>query len=136
MNRNTILVAAALLVPGAAHAEFQTKQSTRSYMPARSATTEPLTVGVVLAKINNLYLTGFRRCYIKALSADPNVEGKVVVTFTVHATGRVSGVVKGVSPRVDACLISQLVKWRFPSPRNDRGGATSETFRLGLVLRQ
>ena len=26
MNRNTILVAAALLVPGAAHAEFQTKQ--------------------------------------------------------------------------------------------------------------
>jgi len=136
MNRNAIVVAAALLVPGAAHAEFQTKHSARSYTTVRSAATEPLTVGFVLAKINDLYMTGFRRCYTKALSADPTLQGKVLLTFTVHATGRVSGVVEGVSPRVETCLTSQLAKWRFPGRRNDRGGATSETFRLGLVLRR
>jgi len=134
MLRN-IIIAALLLVPGLAHAEFNAKKATSSETrPAEKAAV--LTVDGMLAKINTTYMQGMQRCYVKGLAQHTSLAGQVTVVFTVNPWGRVSGMVTGITPKVDACLSSQLSTWRFPSPRDGKDKPTVATFKINLLLRQ
>jgi len=127
MLRN-LAVALALLVPGLAHAEF--KKS------AKVMQQQTLTIDVMLAKIQSVYMSGLQRCYDRALTKDPTLSGKVTVVFTINPYGRVSGSVSGIAPTVDNCLSSQVGTWRFPSARDNRGVATEASFKINLLLRR
>src|SRR5436190_22915135 len=54
------------------------------------AATPELTPTTVLAKIERSYLGGMRQCYRARLKRDPRTRGRMVVTFTVDAAGRLS----------------------------------------------
>src|SRR5689334_18531414 len=54
------------------------------------AATPELTPTAVLAKIERSYLGGMRQCYRARLKRDPRTRGRMVVTFTVDAAGRLS----------------------------------------------
>jgi hypothetical protein len=139
MLRN-LLVALALLVPALAHAEFIKKASSDVRAPssasAKVAPVETLSVDGMLAKINSTYMLGMQRCYVKGLAQDNSLAGTVTVVFTVNPWGRVSGIVTGIAPKVDACLSNQLTTWRFPSPRDAKDRPSTATFKINLLLRQ
>jgi hypothetical protein len=124
MLRN-LLVAAALLMPGLANAEFK---------KAAKVVPQALTIEGMLDKINNVYMSGLQRCYVKALAKDPSLAGKVTVVFTINPWGRVNGSVAGIAPVVDNCLTAQVGTWRFPSPRDSRGVPTEASFKINLLL--
>src|SRR5690349_5025916 len=60
-----------------------------------------LSVDHVMSKINTVYMTGLQRCYTKSLKVDPNVSGKVTLTFTVDVKGRVLSDLEGVNSIFD-----------------------------------
>lgn len=80
----------------------------------------------ILATIN-AHLGTIRRCYEKALIADPALQGKVVVTFRIDPTGRVQNAraVSSTVPAIDACVVAEVAAMHFPPPT---GGAVSVTF--------
>lgn len=139
-----VVVVAAALLPTVAHAEFATPKETLEVrapsvkrakpLPVRTAMTPRLSVEDVLTKINNIYMTGLRRCYEKALAIDPSISGKVSLTFTINAMGHVSPDVDGSANGVNACVTSLASRWRFEAPRDDNGLPSEETFRISLVL--
>ena len=136
MLRN-ILIVAALLVPALAHAEFIKKASSDVRTPSSAkVAAETLSVEGMLAKINSTYMLGMQRCYVKGLSQDNSLAGTVTVVFTVNPWGRVTGMVTGIAPKVDACLSNQLTTWRFPSPRDAKDRPKAATFKINLLLRQ
>lgn len=117
------IIVAAVLVPTVAAAE----------RPSKPAIVE-LTIDRMLDKIQTTYMPGLRRCYAKALTVDPSLSGRVSAMFTVNPNGQVSGSVSGVAPPLEACLTSQLGRWRFPSPLNRNGARAEATFRISLAL--
>jgi hypothetical protein len=136
MIRN-IFIVAALLVPGIARAEFVSKKSSDvRAQPTKPASVDTLTVDGMLSKINNRYMTGLQRCYVKGLAQDPSLRGKVDVVFTINPWGRVSGAATGIAPKVDSCLSNQLSTWRFPAPRDASDKPTQASFKISLMLRQ
>jgi len=136
MLRN-LLIVAALLVPALAHAEFIKKASSDVRTPSSAkVAAETLSVEGMLAKINSTYMLGMQRCYVKGLSQDNSLAGTVTVVFTVNPWGRVTGMVTGIAPKVDACLSNQLTTWRFPSPRDAKDRPKAATFKINLLLRQ
>jgi hypothetical protein len=131
-----IVVVVAVLVPSLARAEFIAKKPEVRPAATAKVVQEPLTVDGVLRKINTVYMLGMQRCYVKGLSQDPSLTGKVTVAFTVNAWGHVSGTATGVAPQVDACLTNQLGRWQFPAPRDNKAKPTEASFKISLVLRQ
>jgi len=129
--RNAVL-AALLLVPALAHAEFKKPADTRP-APTKVAS-QPLTIDGMLDKINTSYMQGLQRCYVKGLAKNPNIGGKVTVIYTVNHWGHVSGTATGIAPAVDACLTTQIGQWRFPSPRDAKGALTEASFKIALML--
>jgi TonB family protein len=69
-------------------------------------------------------------CYKKEVQKNPNLEGKVVVAFTISPTGKV------MSPSirsstlgngaVESCIVSKLGLFKFPAP--DNAGAVKVTY--------
>ena len=53
--------------------------------------------------------TGFKSCYNKGLSADPKMEGRIVLSIKVTPEGNIDSVTKlggaGLSPEVEACIM-------------------------------
>lgn len=60
-----------------------------------------------------------RVCYQRALAKQPDLSGKVVVRFTIAADGTVPRAeVTGTTlktPAVEACIVAQIKKMRFPA---------------------
>jgi TonB family protein len=65
------------------------------------------------------YAAGIQYCYGNELKHDPSLAGKLVVSLTVSASGRVtqaSIVHDSVrSQALSACALSQIREWRFPA---------------------
>lgn len=63
-------------------------------------------------------------CYEKELNQDPNLAGKVLVTWQIGAGGRViaASVTNSTLSRkaVGDCLVARLKTWRFPEPPADK----------------
>jgi TonB family protein len=82
-----------------------------------------------LAEVINLHLQAVRGCYERALLKAPALTGKLVVEWTVTASGRVTGAkVKSKtldSAQVESCVLQQIVSWQFPKPE---GGPVQVTY--------
>ena len=59
-------------------------------------------------------------CYERALKRNPNLSGKVVLSFTVSSIGKVTGAdIDNDSmhdDEVNSCITSIVRSWRFPAP--------------------
>lgn len=65
------------------------------------------------------HLPQFRACYEAALKKQPALEGKLSTTFTIARSGKVTEATATGMPEVEACVIAELRKLRFPT--NTRG---------------
>jgi TonB family protein len=69
-------------------------------------------------------------CYKKAVQSTPDLEGEVIVRFTISPTGKVMrpGIKKSSlgSSSAESCIVSRLARWRFPAPKN--GGAVAVSY--------
>ncbi len=61
-------------------------------------------------------------CYKKEVQKNPDLEGKVVVRFTISPTGKVMapGIRSSTlgNGKVENCITRRLAMWRFPAPQN------------------
>jgi TonB family protein len=67
-------------------------------------------------------LSAIRRCYERALLVDPDLEGKIVLSFQVDASGRVLNARAASSTltgEVDQCVVAEVSKIVFPIPEGD-----------------
>ena len=64
-----------------------------------------------------------RHCFEQELDEAPNLEGRVIVGFTVDLTGHVSdwAIEENAVPidRISDCLVRRVRQWAFPEPRDD-----------------
>jgi hypothetical protein len=99
--------------------------------PTSSARPEPrLSPQLVLDTVTARYLPHLRRCYVQQIKRDERAGGRVTLSFTVAASGRVtSASASGVARRLSACIERGMVAWEFAPSR----GETS--FRIPLELR-
>ena len=71
-------------------------------------------------------------CYKRAVQKEPELAGKVVVSFTISPTGRVTrpGIKTSTlgNSTVESCIKKRLAFWRFPAPPN--AGAVRVSFPL------
>lgn len=76
------------------------------------------------------YLGQIKWCYQKELQKNPDLGGKVVLSFLIAANG--STVNPKVSlntmstPEVGSCIAQKATRWKFPSPRN--GGVVKVSY--------
>jgi Ca-activated chloride channel homolog len=60
-----------------------------------------------------------RECYDAALTQDPGARGKIVVDFTIAASGAVKQsklASSDMSPQLGECVAQKISAWRFPAP--------------------
>jgi len=72
------------------------------------------------------HIRGVKFCYEKQLANNPELEGKVVIRFTIGESGRVTKFdVEDTTlnnAEVEACILKRVRRWRFPQP--DEGPVT------------
>jgi TonB family protein len=76
------------------------------------------------------YWAQFKFCYERELSKNPNLYGKVSITFTIDGSGRVSeaSVIQSTmhNANVEECLLRVIRRIRFPQPKG--GGEVIVTY--------
>jgi TonB family protein len=87
---------------------------------AGAAVDEGLTKDEV-GEVIHRHLSEVRYCYESAMIRSPDLEGKLMVNFTIGGTGMVKSTeVKSSTlpdPRLDDCILRRLATWKFPNPR-------------------
>jgi TonB family protein len=74
------------------------------------------------------HISGFRACYEKALTKDPQLSTRVAPRFTIGVDGRVASVSLSSSsgdPALDSCIESVVKRLVFPKPK---GGVVVVTY--------
>lgn len=83
-----------------------------------------------IAKVIRRNIPRFRHCYEKELNANPNLAGKVAVTFTIGPTGSViATAVRETSiddAKVEGCVLRTMQSLKFPQPKG--GGVVIVTY--------
>jgi len=97
---------------------------------------DPLSINLVLGRIQSAYLAGLQRCYVKhGLSSDASMVAKVTLSFTVDETGMATDhQATGANPDVDSCIRGQMAGWKFQTPKDADGDPTEAPFKLILAL--
>lgn len=74
----------------------------------------------IIRRIVRAHINEVRYCYNQGLVKDPDLRGRVEVTFTIGATGEVSSAeVKATSlddKDVGTCIAKAVERWKFPKP--------------------
>jgi TonB family protein len=74
-----------------------------------------------VGKVIHAHLSEIRYCYESAMIRNPDVEGKLLVDFTIGGQGivKVSSVKQSTlgDPSLDDCILRRLNKWAFPKPK-------------------
>jgi TonB family protein len=74
-----------------------------------------------VGEVIHRHLSEIRYCYESAMLRSPDIEGKLMVAFTINAAGAVKTAEAKSStlpdPRLDDCIIRRLNTWPFPKPR-------------------
>lgn len=87
---------------------------------AGAAVDEGLTKDEV-GEVIHRHMSEVRYCYESAMIRTPDLEGKLMLNFTIGGTGMVKSTeVKSSTlpdPRLDDCIIRRLATWKFPNPR-------------------
>jgi outer membrane biosynthesis protein TonB len=85
-----------------------------------SSVEEGLTKDEVGAVIHQ-HMSEIRYCYESAMLRTPDLEGKLIVDFTIGANGTVKSTAAKSStladPRLDDCILRRLATWKFPQPK-------------------
>lgn len=72
----------------------------------------------MIRRIVRMHMGEVRKCYENALKTNPNLEGRVVLKFTIAKSGDVIAVSIAHStmndPSVDNCIAANALTWRFP----------------------
>jgi TonB family protein len=80
-------------------------------------------------KVFKRRLRATKSCYEKALKRNENLRGKVVISFTIGAAGRITEIKVKKNTTGDAsvgkCIIAKVKSWKFPRPE---GGAVKFNF--------
>jgi hypothetical protein len=82
-----------------------------------------------IQRVINKAMSQIRYCYERELGAAPTLEGRLLMAWTIGATGYVSSVSAvddGVGKDVGACVSRVLQRLRFPSPRG--GGVVNVSY--------
>jgi hypothetical protein len=74
-----------------------------------------------VGKVIHQHLSEIRYCYESAMLRTPDIEGKLIMDFTIGGTGDVkTSLVKQSTlpdPRLDDCVLRRLVTWKFPKTK-------------------
>ncbi len=74
-----------------------------------------------VGQIIHKHMKEIRYCYETAMVRSPDIEGKLVVHFTIGNAGSVrsTGVRSSTVPdqRLDDCVLGRLAHWKFPNPK-------------------
>lgn len=85
-----------------------------------------------VGEVIHRHLSEVRYCYESAMIRTPDIEGKLIVNFTIGGNGMVkSSEVKQSTlpdPRLDDCILRRLVTWKFPNPKGGVDVAVSYPF--------
>lgn len=87
-------------------------------------------------KVRSIYSYGVKRCYQRALAADPKLETEIRLRFTVTPSGAVDNV-RATSTGPDElrrCVKDRANLWRFRSPEADDGRPATARFEVSLTL--
>jgi Ca-activated chloride channel family protein len=90
----------------------------------------------IIRRIVRAHKSEIRGCYNRALIADPDAAGRVVLEFVISPRGRVSSAKigetsDGVSdPELGRCIAAAAKRWRFPAPRSAGTAIVSYPFML------
>jgi len=91
-----------------------------------AAATNSLRSSAVIANIVNQRKSGIEYIYKKYLKTNPTMEGKIVVRFTIAASGAVTAASKVSStmgnPAMEQEVCTRIMTWKFP--RIDAGDVT------------
>jgi FHA domain len=75
----------------------------------------------IIARYIKSQLGQIRYCYERQLSANPDLYGKVMVKFTIGATGGVMtqqiGATSLNNSMVEGCILRRVAGWQFPAPK-------------------
>ena len=85
-----------------------------------------------VGKVIHEHIAEVRYCYESAMIQNPDVQGKMVVDFVIQGSGTVKSAQLNHStvnnPSLDQCILSRLVKWKFPKPKGGVDVAVSYPF--------
>ncbi len=85
-----------------------------------------------VGEVIHRHLSEVRYCYESAMLRNTDLEGKLVLNFTIGATGAVkSSEIKSSTlpdPRLDDCVVRRLVTWQFPKTKGGIDVAVSYPF--------
>jgi len=74
----------------------------------------------IIRRVIRRHIDEVKQCYEKELTANPTLAGRIMVEFTIAATGQVTGSVVQHSTmdnsRVENCLVQAVGRWQFPKP--------------------
>jgi outer membrane biosynthesis protein TonB len=79
-------------------------------------------------KVIGRKMGAIKGCYERALRRDPNLQGKLVIRFTIAGSGSVTAartVENALTPEVGDCIEQAFKRFRFPQP--DGGSLTMES---------
>lgn len=71
----------------------------------------------VLARVIRRHINEVRYCYERQLVQEPDLEGNLVVRFTIQPDGSVGAVdiTSGMHDAVDSCVVGRIRTWNFPA---------------------
>lgn len=74
-----------------------------------------------VGRVIHAHMSEIRYCYESTMLASPDLEGKLVLDFTIGSQGlvKVTSVRESSlrDPRLDDCVVRRLTKWQFPKPK-------------------
>lgn len=86
-----------------------------------------------LATVIREHQGDIRKCYESALSRNPGMEAKIIVSFTILGTGKVGKATakeRTGDEKLDRCILANLNQWKFPKPGRGVEVAVSYPFVL------
>jgi len=108
--------------------EVQVKGSVKAAEPSEAFGTGTLDTSRIASTVKGR-IGGVKSCYEKELKRNPQLQGKIVMQFTISEAGRVIDVsAKSDSlgePSVAECIKAQMERWKFPAPD---GGTVTVAF--------
>jgi hypothetical protein len=86
----------------------------------------------VVSRINTVYMVGLSYCDRRARRLNPDLSGRVDLTFSVDADGHVTGAnAHGLDDYLETCITSQMGRWHFTGPSTAMG---PRAFSISLAL--
>lgn len=74
-----------------------------------------------VGEVIHRHLSEVRYCYESAMLRTPDIEGKLMMNFTIAGSGsvRTADIKSSTLPdsRLDDCILRRLMTWKFPNPR-------------------